>query len=269
MSFVRKILTNKISFLRSNWHIPEKSSNSAPVNVLFMPFMGAKKKHLTPYLNLYEEFYRTKDRHVNILLVQAHYFDVSSSSRGKEFSNSIVNAMDTHLSSKVLVHAMSVGNFMHTSCSYFHPDASYQDKIVGQIYDSPVFSGDMKSGGFENIVDAMAEMLLLKSKMNNFVVDRLAKELSWLACRSCADHWDELARNWEEKSISAPILTFYSTKDTFTNTKVYEDLITEWKTKQNNVTSINFETSDHVKHLIKHPVMFKNNFFKFLSDLEM
>ena len=262
-------MTNKISFLRSNWNIAEKSSTLAPVNVLFMPFMGAKKKHLTPYLNLYEEFYRPRARPVNILLAQAHYFDVQSSSRGKKFSNSIVDAMDTHLSTKVLVHAMSVGVFMHTSCSYFHPDASYQDKIVGQIYDSPVFSGDMKSGGFENIVDAMAEMLLLKSKMNNFVVDRLAKELSWLACRSCADHWDELARNWEEKSISAPILTFYSTKDTFTNTKVYEDLITEWKTKQNNVTSINFETSDHVKHLIKHPLMFKNNFFKFLSDLEM
>ena len=79
-----------------------------------------------------------------------------------------MDAMDAHLSSKVLVHAMSVGNNMHTSCSYFHPDSSYQDKIVGQIYDSPVYSGYMKSGGLENAVEGMAEMLILKCKIEQF-----------------------------------------------------------------------------------------------------
>ena len=180
--------TSKISFLRSNWHIPKKSSTSAAVNVLFMPFLGAKKKHLTPYLNLYEEFYRPKHRPVNILLAQALYFDFP---RAKEFTNSVVDAMDAQLSSKVFVHAMSEGNFMHASCSYFHPDASYQDNVVGQIFNSPAFSGDFKSGGLENAVDGIAEMLLRKSKMNNFVVERMAKELSWLACRSCVEHWFE------------------------------------------------------------------------------
>ena len=100
-------------------------------------------------------------------------------------------------------------------------------------------------------------------------MQRLVKNFSWIACRSCADHWDELLSNWKAKSISAPILTLYSSKDVFTNVDKYEALIKEWKMKQPITTAIKFETSDHVKHLTKYPSIYKYNFSKFLSNLKM
>ena len=133
MNFVTKPIANKITLFRSNWQNVGKSVTSPPVDVLFMPFMGAKEKHIKPYIGLYEEFHRPRNRHVNILVAQANFLDVASSSRGKEFSNNILDAINTQLSSKVIAHAMSVGNFMHTTCSYYHSDASYQDKIVGSV----------------------------------------------------------------------------------------------------------------------------------------
>ena len=165
MNFVSQKLTKNITLLKSQWDISHKPST--PVGVLFMPFLGSKPKHHKPYLTLYEDFYGQLKRPVDILVVQATILDFLSISRGKLLSANVLDAMHDELdpSSKVIAHGMSVGNFIHAVNLKYDRNDMYQNRIGGQIFDSPVYGGPIKSGGLERIVEGIVLTTLSNGKI--------------------------------------------------------------------------------------------------------
>ena len=271
MSFVRRNITKKITLLKSNWDISSNSSTSTPVSVLFLPFMGSKPKHHKPYIQVYEEFYRPYKRPVDIVVVQANILDFLSISRGKRLSSKVKDIMQEHLnpSSKVIAHGMSVGNFLHSVNLQYDTDNVYQRRIVGQIFDSPVYGGPIKSGGIERIIEGIVETTLSKSKMNNQLIRQLLMKLAYLAVMPNVQIFDNYIKIFISKTTTAPILTYYSTNDVMLDSVKYEIIIKEWKNEGVDVNDFCLSNSGHAQHIIRHPETFKHNFAKFLSNLKL
>ena len=271
MSFVSKKICNQIKVLKSNWNNSNDSSSIKPINVLFMPFLGSQERYHKPYIQLYEKYYRPKNRPVIILVAQGGFKEMSRDTNGKKFSYKIVDAMDKNLhpSSKVIVHAMSIGNFVHSNLLYYNTKDDYQNRIACQIYDSPSYGGKMNTGGFEKIIDAYVETALIKAKMRSPILEIVLKETAIKYFQSRMDYWDNVVSNWESKSTNAPILNFYSSNDSFCDTIIYEELMNQWKLNGADVTAINFETSPHVKHLLQYPEVYEQNLTDFLLKLKI
>ena len=266
MSFVSKKICNQIKVLKSSWNTLDQSSSNKPINVLFLPFLGSVEKHHQPYIQLYEKCYRPVNRSVNILVAQGGIREQYQPSNGKDFSDKIIDAMDKNFdqSSKVIVHALSIGCFFHTNLLCNNPVEDYQNRIACQIYDSPTYAGKMKNGGFEKIIDAYVEVAMNKSKIRSPILKKILRVLAIKCFQSKVDYWDDVYSNWESKSIYAPILTFYSSDDKLCDATRYEELVNKWKIEGVDVTATNFIPSAHVEHLRFHPDLYEKNLIEFL-----
>ena len=273
MSFVSRTLTKNITLLKSKWDI--SITSSAPVGVLFMPFLGSKPKHHKPYLNLYEDVFRNLGRPLDVLVVQANVLDFLSVSRGKVLSSDVSEAINDHLctynhpTSKIIAHGMSVGNFIHAVNLKHDTNHSYQRRIAGQIFDSPVYGGSIHSGGLERIVEGIVETTLSNSKIRSAILRRLLTKAACSAVKPNANVFDDYITSFVTQSVNAPILTFYSSNDVMLDSKKYDLVVKEWKEKGANVNAFCFDNSVHAQHIIRHPEAFKDNFTKFLSSLDL
>ena len=191
---------------------------------------------------------------------------MSQYSNGKDFSCKIIDAMDKNFdqSSKVIIHAISVGHFIHSNLLYHNLVEDYQNRIACQIYDSPVYAGKMKIGTFEKIIDAYVEAVLIKSKIRSPVLEKIVKVMATNCCQPKIDYWEDLRSNWESKSIYAPILTFYSSDDKLCDATRYEELMNKWKIEGVDITATNFKPSSHVQHLRLYPDLYEKNLIEFL-----
>ena len=272
MSFVSKKICNRIKVLKSSWNNLDQSSSNKPINVLFLPFLGSVEKYQKPYIELYEKCYRPANRSVNILVAQGGIREMSQYSNGKDFSCKIIDAMDKNFdeSSKVIIHAMSIGHVIHSNLLYndlagiWGSSWDYQSRIACQIYDSPVYAGKMKIGGFEKIIDAFVGNALIKSKIRSPVLEKIVKVMATNCCQPKIDYWEDLRSNWESKSIYAPILTFYSSDDKLCDATRYEELMNKWKIEGVDITATNFKPSSHVQHLRLYPDLYEKNLIEFL-----
>ena len=271
MSFVSKKICNQIKFLKSSWNNVDQSSCNKPVSVLFMPFLGSVEKYQKPYIQLYEKCYRPIDRSVNILVAQGGIREMSHDSNGKDFSCKIIDAMDKNFdqSSKVIIHAISVGHFIHSNLLYHNQVEDYQSRIACQIYDSPAYAGKMKMGGFEKITDAFVETALIKSKIRSPLLERILKVMAIKCFQSKIDYWDDMLSNWESKSIYAPILSFYSSDDKLCDATRYEDLMKMWKFEGVDIAATNFKASSHAQHLRQYPDLYEKILIEFLLKLKI
>ena len=191
---------------------------------------------------------------------------MSQYSNGKDFSCKIIDAMDKNFdqSSKVIIHAISVGHFIHSNLLYHNLVEDYQNRIACQIYDSPVYAGKMKIGTFEKIIDAYVTAVLIKSRIRSPVLERILKVMSAKCFQPKIDYWDEMYSNWESKSIYAPILTFYSSDDKFCDATRYEELMNNWKIKGVDIAATNFKASSHAQHLRQYPDLYEKKLIEFL-----
>ena len=272
MSFVSRNITYRIKLLKSTWNNPAKASSLKPVNVLFMPFATSKEKHQKPYIELYEKFYSPANRPVNILVAQAGLSDMWFPAKGKHFSNEIMDSMNKHLcpTSKIIVHAMSIGHFIHSSLSYYDKSGGYLGRIAGQIYDSPIYGGSIKDGGLETIIDGWVETALIKSPvLRHPYLQKMMKGAAWILFKRKVKHWDNIYSNWELKSAIAPILAYHSSNDILCDTTKYEELIKNWDTNGVDITAVNLKSSPHVKHLAQHPDIYEKHFQTFVKNLKI
>ena len=273
MSFTSRQISSKITFLKSNWSLSSTKSTGVepPVSVLFMPFLGAKPKHHKPYLKLYEDLYSQSGRRVEFLVVQASIRDFLSISKGKDLSTKVLDLVSSEFdpSSKLIAHGMSVGNFLHAVNLQNDVDNRYQNKLHAQIYDSPVYGGPISGGGLERIVDAIVETALSNTRLKNKLTQKMIMKGARLAIIPNAAVFDNYITQFLSKSTIAPILTFYSQNDLMIDPLKYEIVIQEWKDKGVDVCDCCFEKSVHAQHIIRHPVIFKQHFVKFLTDLKL
>ena len=270
MNFVSQKVTKKITLLKSKWETTAVSKLT-PVSVLFMPFMGSQPKHHKQYIKLCEDFYRPSKRPVEILVAQANFLDFLSISRGKSLSSNIFDAIEEHFNptSKLLAHTMSVGTFLHAVNFQYDHKNLYRDRLAGQIFDSPVYGGNIQDGGLERIIDGIIEMSFSNSKLKNPVTRQLLMKAARLAILPNATVFDKYITTFISKGATAPILAFYSKNDVMVDPIKYDVVIKEWKSKGVNVHSTCFENSVHAQHIIHEPELFKYNFVKFLSSLEL
>ena len=266
MSFVSKKICNKIKVLKSSWNNLDQSSSNKQINVLFMPFLGSGERNQKPYIQLYEKCYRPTNRSVNMLVAQGGIREISQYSKAKDFSCKIIDAMDKNFdqSSKVIIHAISIGHVIHSNLLYHNLVEDYQSRIACQIYDSLVYAGKIKIGGFERVIDATVETALIKSKIRSPVLERILKVMAIKFFQTKIDYWDDILSNLESKSIYAPILSFYSSDDKFCDATRYEELVNKWKIEGVDVTATNFIPSAHVEHLRFHPDLYEKNLIEFL-----
>ena len=266
MSFVSKKICNQLKVLKSSWSNLDQSSSNKQINVLFMPFMGSVERYEKHYIQLYEKCYRTTNRSVNILVAQGSIREISQYSHGKDFSCKIIDAMDKNFdqSSKVIIHAISVGNFIHSLLLYHNLVEDYQSRIACQIYDSPMYGGKMKIGGFEKSIDNLVENALIKSKIRSPLFERILKVMAIKCFQTKINYWDDVVSTWESQSIYAPILTFYSSDDKFCDATRYEELMNKWKIGGVDIAATNFKPSSHAQHLRQYPDIYEKNLIEFL-----
>ena len=271
MSFVAKKITNKITLLNSKWALAPNSKSNTPVSVLFMPFLGSKPRHHQQYIKLYEDVYRPLRKPVDILVVQANLLDFIAASKGKKLSSDIRQVVEETFSpsSKIIAHGMSVGNFIHAVNLHYDENKFFQEKLAGQIFDSPVYGGPIKSGGLERIIEGIVGTFLLNSKLDNPLTRRMLMSAAKITVKPNTQLFDDYITTFISKSGCAPILTFYSTNDVMMDSVKYDVVVKDWKERGVNVNDMCFPKSVHAQHIIQHPSVFKTHFTKFLSTLQL
>ena len=269
MCFTSFKVTKNISILKSQWDVSKWKTT--PIGVLFMPFLGAKPKHYKPYLKLYEEFYQKKLQPVDILVVQADVLDFLSISKGKLLSSNVSDVISNHLStsSKIIAHGMSVGNFVHAVNLQHIRSNRYKDRIVGQIYDSPVYGGPIKNGGLERIVEGIVETTLSKSKIKSGILRQFLTKAACLGVTPNAKIFDDYISSFVNESSHSPILTFYSSNDVMLDSEKYGLIVEGWKARGSEVKAFCFDDSVHAKHIVHHPQLYKETFIRFLTSLSL
>ena len=270
--FVYKEISSQITLLKSTWgSINEPSASSSKVTILFMPFCGAMPRDYEKYLYLYEEVFRPCDITVDIIVAQGKFLDFILLSRGKKLSSQITDVIEKYVdaSSKIIAHGMSIGNFLHGINLWQDKDFKYRGKLIGQIFDSPVYGGMVKNGGLERIFERVLKRDLSQVYLHCPALIQLMLRFLSLLMTPNTTIYDEMITGFVLNCISSPILTIYSSDDIWIDARNYDKLIEEWKEKRVNVTSVCFETSIHAEHVTQHPKAFKTNFKKFLLSLNL
>lgn len=271
-SFGARKVTKQITLLKSTWEsVKPKITPNVPLSVLFMPFLGSKLKHRQQYFKLYEDFYRPLHKPVDIFLVQANLLDFIAISRGKRLSSNILNVIEENRqpSSKLIVHGISVGNFVHAINLQYDKNNTYQSKIIPQIFDSHVYGGPVREGGLERIMKSILETTLFKNKSKNTLAKHMTLNAASCIVTPNTEVFDDYITTFLTQSRNAPILTFYSTDDVMIDASKYSDVVKNWKEGGVSADAVCFNASVHAKHIIQHPKTFKSRFDRFLSTLPL
>ncbi|XP_067655586.1 transmembrane protein 53-like [Haliotis asinina] len=242
--------------IRSN----ETLSRSRPLVVL-VGWMMAKKRHLDKYGNLY------LSKGFDVLSVQVPPSKVIQPKKAQVVMQRVIDILDerSRRDKPLMIHGFSVGGYLCGEMLVTLRDqaARYKnirDRLMGQIYDSPVdFEGVPR--GFANVLGFNSlSRAVIKSSIEAYL--KLFKEIS-------TKHYIRSSEAFHDNEMRLPSLLLYSRADPIGVAKEIEVVARKWVSKGIPVHLKCWENSPHVSHFHRHPDEYVEAILAFLDEIRI
>ncbi|KAL8615636.1 hypothetical protein ACOMHN_026626 [Nucella lapillus] len=228
-----------------------------PLAVLF-GWMLAKKRHLNKYGNLY------LSKGFDVLTIQVPPSQVLWPSKAqKRVSSLLATLEDRELSSRpLLIHGFSVGGYLYGEMLVkLGSDPQFKnvcDRMIGQVFDSPV--------DFEGVPRGFANVLVQNAAMKSLLRKTLESYLK-LMHNSVTKHYIKASSAFHSNAMRLPSLFLYSRADPIGVADIIEDVMNKWRREGVAVSHKCWDHSPHVSHFHHHPDEYVEMLLTFLDSL--
>jgi len=266
-----KLLPN-LMVMQSTWPTP---SHLRPLTVYFIPFLNAKPKHVEKYIELYADYYQAHTRPLHILLQIPSVLDfalaLKTANLVRRNLKIIFDTIDP--ADKLLLHGMSIGCFLdaaHLQCDkedvFLRHKGTFRDRIVGQLYDSPVYGGSAKFG-LPRMIDGMTKPIANPSLRK--VAQAAASGYFSFASGRVA-FMDIQIKTFIEHTPAVPTLAITSREDDLCDADLFEEVVIQnWEQRMGNRLVYHcFEQSQHARHLQTQPEVYRGLFNQYLDKVQ-
>ena len=167
------------------------------------------------------------------------------------------------LSQPVLVHGFSVGGYLYGETLVKvleNPQSNGQlpDRIIGQIFDSPVDIQGVPFGVSRAVTDNKVLQNIIQSSLELYLKVSENYTTKYYLKSSAAFHKNEM---------KVPSLLLYSERDPIGEAGQIELVMNKWKNNGTVVHSRKWEDSHHVSHYHQHPVEYIASLNQFLASI--
>lgn len=228
-----------------------------PLAVLF-GWMLAKQRHLDKYGNLY------LSKGFDVLTVQVPPSQVLWPIKAQKRITSLLTTLeDSHLASRpLLIHGFSVGGYLYGEMLVkLQSDPQYKnicDRMVGQVFDSPV--------DFEGVPRGFASVLVQNPAMKSLLRKSLEGYLKVMH-NSVTKYYVEASSAFHSNSLQLPSLFLYSQADPIGVADIIEGVMNKWRQEGITVSHKCWDHSPHVSHFHHHPDEYVEMLLTFLDSL--
>ncbi|XP_059159227.1 uncharacterized protein LOC131943228 [Physella acuta] len=296
---IRQLYTTKISYSHGSVNNMEvqklsdrlelhtaltRSTTQWPVDpkrvlVLFFPWLGARKKHIQKYCDLY------RSTGLDVLVVNSANSDFLWPPNSFKLAKQTTEVLLTKLQryDHYLLHSMSAGSYNLTVLGIHARDQGLKgqllDKFRGVVYDSIVVGGGkagvIKGAGSPdsgNEMPALDRMIkgVARSVSHNWAVEKLimlvAKMYFFTTKKHTVEFYNKAVDVVRDEPFTVPTLVFASRDDPMCDAAVCQALVEIWrKEKKLPVTLRMWDSSPHAQHLNYHTQEYEAALHEFLS----
>ena len=231
--------------------------------MLLLSWLAAKQRHLGNFSQFY------LDRGCDVLTIKIKPMQILFPETGAQIlAGNIVDFVQTedHRERPLLAHSFSVGGYVYSEVlrsmlATEKNSSSITNRIIGQIYDSPV--------DYDNIPTGMSKVLL----KNNMMQTGLRKTLEMyqrMTHNIAGQHHQRCSHLFHHNPVRAPSLFFYSDADPITTPRAVERAIASLKENMGHETVMGkeFKSSPHVSHMYKHKDEYVSTLQSFLEQID-
>ncbi|GFN76143.1 transmembrane protein 53-like protein [Plakobranchus ocellatus] len=236
--------------------LQEPAPQPRPLILLF-GWMLAKQRHLDKYGNLYHS------KGFDVLSLKMRPAQVLIPQRAQATVEQLLKLLLTpELRSRpIMIHGFSVGGYMYGEYlvkleQHAKVYADIRDRMVGQIFDSPV--------DFEGVPSGFATVLTKNSVARKVIQQSLEAYLR-LFEKSITSHYINASKAFHRNSLKLPSLMLYSRSDPIGVDRNIENVMKIWKQMGIPVMSRCWQSSPHVSHFHRHPDEYVEAVLKFLD----
>lgn len=242
-------------------HLPTKMSSDDGTNpmVILYGWLLAKSKHLEKFGNLY-------NRHgADVVTVKPNVSEVLRPKKAEEVASTILDTLQSssNKNKPVLIHGFSVGGYFYSqTLNKIVTDpkyASVQDRIIGQIFDSPVDFNNIPFG----VSNAATNNRLLRNTMKLSIESYFS-----LTRKYTMDEYLARSKLFYTNPVRTPALFLFSDDDPVALPESCERCVSQWKDDLGmDVTSKKWDSSPHVSHFYKHQEEYTSLLVEFLKKI--
>lgn len=227
--------------------------------VVLYGWLLAKSKHLEKFGDLY-------NRHgADVITVKPNVAEVLRPKKAEELALKILDTLQSSSNQHkpILIHGFSVGGYFYgqtlhkivTEPKY----ASVKDRIIGQIFDSPVDIDNIPYG----VSNAATDNRLLKNTLK-FSIDSYLN----LTRKYTMDKFLARSKLFFNNPVHSPALFLFSNDDPVALPEACERCVAQWKDELGmDVTSKKWDSSPHVSHFYKHQEEYTSLLVEFLKKV--
>ncbi|XP_059152736.1 transmembrane protein 53-B-like [Physella acuta] len=238
--------------------IQEFSASPRPLVLLF-GWMLAKQRHLDKYGNLYHS------KGFDVLSVQMKPTQVLIPTRAQKTVGELLSILeDNSLSQKpLMVHGFSVGGYMYGELlvklgQNLDRYQSVRNRLVGQIFDSPVDFEGVPSGFSSVLVKNKLGQKLIKTSLETYL-DIFKKQVT--------THYIRSSNAFHNNELRLPSLMLYSRTDPIGVDTRIELVMKKWRSAGIPVMARCWDSSPHVSHFHRHPDEYVEAVLRFLTSV--
>ncbi|GFR70860.1 transmembrane protein 53 [Elysia marginata] len=238
--------------------LQEPASQPRPLILLF-GWMLAKQRHLDKYGNLYHS------KGFDVLSLKMRPGQVLIPQRAQATVEQLLSLLLTpELRSRpLMVHGFSVGGYMYGEYlvkleQHAQMYADIRDRMVGQIFDSPV--------DFEGVPSGFATVLTKNPMGQKFIQKSLELYLQLLE-GPVTSHYLRSSDAFHSNNLRLPSMMLYSRSDPIGVDRNIEKVMVKWKKMGIPVMSRCWQSSPHVSHFHRHPDEYVEAVLKFLDSV--
>ena len=165
----------------------------------------------------------------------------------------------------VLIHGFSVGGYFYgQTLNKIVTDPKYssvKDRIIGQIFDSPVDFDSIPFG----ISTAVTNNRFLRKTMQYSIESYLS-----LTRKYTTDYYRARSKLFYRNPVHTPALFLYSNDDPVARSEACERCVSQWRDDLGmDVVSKKWDSSPHVSHFYKHQEEYTSLLVEFLKKVEI
>ena len=228
-----------------------------PIAVVY-GWLLAKSRHLEKFGQFYN------NHGADVVTVKPNVTEVLRPKKAEELAGRLLDIVQSPSNRErpVLIHGFSVGGYLYgqtlnhivTNPKY----SSVQDRIIGQIFDSPVDFNNIPYG----ISNAATDNAILKNTMRLSIQSYFK-----LTQKYTMDKFVARSKLFLSNPVRAPALVLFSNDDPVALPEACERCVTGWRDLGMDVTSKKWDSSPHVSHFYKHQEEYMELLMEFLKKV--
>ncbi|XP_067944175.1 transmembrane protein 53-like isoform X2 [Watersipora subatra] len=233
--------------------------------VLFLPWLGAQKKHIDKYADFYH------DRSYDVLVTPSiRARDFLFPQKSFNLAKCLVDELrkQPYAERPLIFHSWSVGSYILAVIYFFIKTspkeyADISERVIGCVADS------ITIGSTSRMCTGIAENFAKGRPLFKLVITQTLAAYFYLTHSSTVKVYEEFVDAFQTPPLPhTPLLYFYSLNDPMSDPVAIAQLIAEQKEKGYTVFHRSWEVSAHTQHMLHHPQEYKSTLKKFLMTID-